>query len=58
MNPKFKYSQIVSDAFDWDSQIIWLNSSMGTIGEDWDYSNLRFFFKSETDKLAYILRFS
>ena len=58
MNPKFKYSQVVNDGSDWDSQIIWLNGAIGIIGEDWDYHNLRFYFKTATDKTAYILKFS
>lgn len=55
VNPKFQYSQQVYNT-SWDDQVIWLNRCIGKMGVEWDYFNLRFYFKTQQDKLAFVLR--
>ena len=54
---KFKYSYPTRASL-WEQQVDWLKENFGTIGENWDYSRTRFWFKTEQDKLWFLLRWA
>lgn len=40
----------------WESQVEWCDENFGPYMEGWDYTGTRFYFKTESDLLLFMLR--
>ena len=40
----------------WKNKIEWLRENIGILGEDWDFHEARFWFKTEQERLLFVLR--
>lgn len=56
MKPDFMYS-VPASATKWEVSIQWLEDNFGPSGDRWEYYRTRFWFRSEEDKLVFVLMF-
>lgn len=54
---KFDYSAYIR-ASEWNHQVHWLRETMGQQGRRWEYSQTKFYFKTEQDYLLFVLRWA
>lgn len=57
LEPDFRYS-VPAKATGWEVQMDWLEGNFGQIGDGWDYYRSHFWFRTEKDKLVFILMFT
>lgn len=54
---KFQYP-VPTTASVWEQQIDWMHEHIGVNGEDWDYYKTQFWFKTEQDRILFVLRWA
>lgn len=48
--------RVATTARTWEDQVDWCTENFGLYMEGWDYTGAHFYFRTEADKLLFILR--